>query len=100
MSDDRSRDRDYMDAVDEIERLQRLAYIGEHHDPSNTYKFLLDDLVPKYRQQERELAEARGLLAGCQPYVTLAVDNEYDGDKELVDGVAAFLAATAKEGER
>jgi hypothetical protein len=42
----------------------------------------------------RELAEARALLAKCQPYVTLAVDNEYDGDTELVEGVAAFLTAT------
>lgn len=40
------------------------------------------------------LAEAGRLLRECQPYVTLAVDNEYDGDKELVRGVAAFLGLT------
>ena len=39
----------------EIERLEELAYLGEHHFPELTYKARLEELVSDFRKAEAEL---------------------------------------------
>lgn len=45
----------------ERDALAKLAYIGEHHFPENSYKFRLEELVPKYRAAESALARQKQL---------------------------------------
>ena len=40
----------------EVERLTKLAYLGEHHFPDLTYKARLEELVPQHRALEAEIA--------------------------------------------
>ena len=37
----------------DLEAALKLAYIGEHRFPDNTYKARLDELVPRMREMER-----------------------------------------------
>jgi len=51
-----ARERDNLTA--RLAEVTKLAYVGEHHFPENTYKALLNELVPKHRALESRLAEA------------------------------------------
>jgi len=56
---DRARDADAEAHQREIDRLTKLAYLGDHHFPDLTYKARLEELIPKYRQLGADLATLR-----------------------------------------
>jgi len=49
----------------EVERLTKLAYLGDHHFPDLTYKARLEELVPQHRALQAEVALLREALAVC-----------------------------------
>lgn len=54
--------RQYDALATEVERLKKLAYLGEHHFDDLTYKARLDELVPLHRATEAERDKLRDLL--------------------------------------
>ena len=62
------------DLMREVERLTRLAYIGDHHFPDLTYKARLEELVPKCRAAEPACGTCGGSGITSAPYELDAED--------------------------
>lgn len=72
----------------EIQTLEKLAYLGEHHFPDLTYKARLDELVQQHRSLEAENAKLRAVAEAARLHVSQFGDGYTYGT--LRDALAAL----------
>jgi len=83
---------------DEIRRLQKLAYIGEHHFPENTYKARLAEAVCDLRTAEQRLKQLALYIHEIHAHLGAALSQCIEDDDQVIVGHIREALAITKSG--